>query len=212
MDGERFDAIAKSLAKTSRRRALGLLAGGTLAGVLGRFGIAPAAAAQVESARRDDDGREGDRCRRDNDCRGELECCNRRCRNTRTDARNCGGCGTRCADREECLNGGCFRTCGSTIPNRCSLDACGDTCGCNPTASGIGVCQSTAQDCRVSRACQTDKDCNNGLACIASGCCAGKPRICARPCAQISPTGEARIRELEAGSKTIEDFKTLDER
>ena len=45
MDGERFDAIAKATATTSRRGALRLLAGGALGGLLTRLGPEDAAAA-----------------------------------------------------------------------------------------------------------------------------------------------------------------------
>jgi len=211
MDGERFDAIAKSLSAMSRRRALRAIAGGALATALARAGLG-SVEAQEATARRD--GRVGDRCRRNNDCRGELRCCNRRCRDVQNDDRFCGSCSTRCGRREACVNGGCFRTCGNQRPNTCSLDACGTLCGCNPTTSRLGVCASTAQACRDARACEDDSDCREGQACIDSGCCGrDKRRICSRPCnfsADGSSVNEAQVRQLESGERSITDFTTLD--
>ncbi len=183
MDGQRFDGLTRDLASSrNRRQALKLLAGGTLGAVLARFGLEQASAQEGVGT----DGVEADRvrrCRRNNDCRQNEQCCNRRCRDVLNDDRFCGDCNTRCADNEICRNGACFETCLQGRPGVCDLRGCGDFCGCNPPAgSQSGVCSNTSGSCNDVPECETDRDCRDGKVCIDNGCCPGKPRVCLRAC------------------------------
>jgi len=191
MDGNRFDRIAKSLAGTSRRQALKLVAAGAVGASLSRLGLGAKAA---------DTRGEGERCRDTRDCRGDLRCCNDRCRNTLNDPRFCGSCGNRCGDREVCRNGGCFRSCTSQQAGRCELSACGPLCGCNPEVNGDGVCQRTGVSCTDLRACDRTADCRKGFVCADSGCCKDKPRVCVRPCDTVNNSAAAVVSaDREAG-------------
>lgn len=191
MDGQRFDALTKSLSSTSRRRALRLLAGGALGGVLAKVGLAEAAAQETAAV--------GDRCRRNRDCDRNERCCNRRCINVLSDERACGACGNRCGSGETCINGACFRSCRGARPGVCNTNSCGNLCGCNTTfngGNGDGVCESLRGSCTDARVCDQNTDCRDGEICVNDGCCAGKPRVCARPCA----TADAPVTSSTAGA------------
>lgn len=206
MDGQRFDALTRNLATTSRRRALGLLAGGALGGILAKVGLADAAAQETEAARRRrrddrddrddrrDNGNVGDRCGSNDDCVRDLECCSGRCINTKTDERACGGCGKACGRNETCFNGGCFRSCRAARAGVCDTNACGPLCGCNNIfngADGGGICESLRGSCAKARACSKNTDCPEGLVCVNDGCCPGKPQVCARPCGTVAVAATA---------------------
>ena len=213
MDGQRFDALTRNLATTSRRRALGLLAGGALGGILAKVGLADAAAQETEAARRrrrnrdrdrdrddrDGNGDVGDDCSGSNDCRRDLECCGGRCINTLTDNRACGGCGRACGRNETCFNGGCFRSCRTAQAGVCDTNSCGDLCGCNNIfngADGGGICESLRGSCANIRACAKNSECPHGLVCVNDNCCPGKPQVCARPCQTATvPATAARANE-----------------
>lgn len=181
MDDRRFDALTRVLSEgqSGRRRVVKGLVGGALAGVLGRFGMGTADAQDVEaSAAR--------RCKNDRQCRRDSErCCNGRCLNILNDRRVCGGCGQRCGTGEACVNGACVRACRTGRAGVCDADDCGDLCGCNTIfngGNGATYCLSVRGSCANARACNRNADCPTGLVCVNDGCCAGKPRVCTRPC------------------------------
>ena len=132
MDGSRFDAFAKSVAATSRRRALQLAIGGGTAAALARFGVAttfaqvtPAATdliCQSEPLLCNRNGQPAGRCNSDG-CRcarainGDQKCVrvgNASCNNQQRCERNkdCPS-GSVCIDIDGCED------CGGRKPGRC---------------------------------------------------------------------------------------------
>jgi hypothetical protein len=190
MDDQRFDALAKTLSRTSRRRALRLFAGGALGAALTRVGLSSAGAQDGTVTASGSGGGTGDRCNDSHDCKRGLRCCGSRCRSISTDENNCGSCGTKCGAGETCVNGGCFRNCRSARQGVCNTNACGSLCGCNTTLSGAGVCESLRGSCTDARACNSNSDCRSGQLCVNDSCCAGKPKVCARPCGTVGATAQ----------------------
>ena len=175
MDDRRFDQLARDLVRetSGRRGLLKALAAGAVAAGLGRLGLREAAAGG---------GGVGDSCDTSAQCRGGLRCCDGFCRDIRSDERFCGSCRRSCRRGEACRNGGCFQTC-RTNGRVCDEAACGTLCGCNPQTGGQGtICESLAESCGELEACSSDADCRLGRVCVNEGCCANKPRVCARPC------------------------------
>nr|MCU0699967.1 hypothetical protein [Myxococcaceae bacterium] len=76
-------------------------------------------------------------CSATNPCGAGRDCCNGRCIDTRTDAANCGACGTTCGGGGACCQGQCRAL--NTVTN---CGACGVTCGAN-SACCAGACTPT---------------------------------------------------------------------
>lgn len=180
MDAGRFDCITTMMAtdKATSRRAMvrGLLVGG-----LGIVAGERAAAATRKRCKKDQTG-----------CQGK-------CVNTNTDSKNCGRCGNRCANGEQCLNGRCFSddTCPvaqEACPNfrRCGIED--RDCFCGTTTGGASICFQDENFCESPRPCQNNQDCDGGRVCIDSSlCCAARnlpevPRTCVLPCENPSET------------------------
>jgi hypothetical protein len=122
MDGERFDALSRSLASDpSRRGLLAGLTGGLLALTFMEFDANDAEAKKCPPCRKKKDGkcmkkrRNGTRCAaggkvcRGGACRcssGTTECSGV-CVDITSDPRNCGACGTRCRLNAVCQAGTC---------------------------------------------------------------------------------------------------------
>ena len=94
MDGNRFDDVARTLvAGLPRRRVLRGLAGSVLTALLTGRAVEVVAACQ----------RKGVRCGGGfGGCCGTLKCCNKRCRNLKTDPDFCGSCTTDCPTGDVC--------------------------------------------------------------------------------------------------------------
>lgn len=200
MDHRNFDRLAREAAATPSRRAMvRLLAAGVAGGALARLGLG-AAEAQVDVEAQGSRG-VGERCNRTRQCQRGLKCCGRRCRDVLTDRSRCGNCNRTCdRDTQVCRNGRCFDTCRGAQPGVCDTRACAPLCGCNALAdTGEGVCEDTGIRCSAARSCTTDANCDRGEACVDEGCCAGKPRICARPCGSRSV--EPAATEATRGSR-----------
>ena len=169
MDGERFDAIAKATAGTSRRAALRLLARGALGAVLGVRG--PEAAGATHFG-----------CRHfGKPCARGGQCCSGVCRGGRCRAHHASTCkaGTGyCTDYD--------------AATRCSLN---DTTGCEcvETTGRAPFCADLNPGRFACLPCQRDRDCvekhrfPNGSACVPTGpYCGGCPdltgTLCVKPC------------------------------
>jgi hypothetical protein len=163
MDHERFDALAIGLARARRprRRALALLAGAALTGLLAPFRDEAAA----EAGCRTDETK----CRRGN------QCCSGRCkRGACRPAPHQDTCSTA---REFCKVG---------APGRCGV---GDSdCGCFRRLNGAAFCAGDLQ-LTFCAACTEDEGCDPGTVCVRAvgsfcpGCAAqGLTTMCVRPC------------------------------
>ena len=147
MDGSRFDDLARSLGAQapSRRRLVGLLAGGLLAGLVGTLRAHPVAARRYRGKQDPCATSDCSSCRTcDHDEQGTPICKDMLDRNT------CGGCNTVCTDDQDC----CLGTCRTrlTVDNCESCSACppGEGWVCNPTlhdTDGDGVGDAPGCDC-----------------------------------------------------------------
>ena len=114
-------------------------------------------------------------CCTSSDCPAATpDCCGGVCVDAATDARNCGGCGTRCSGDRACIGGICEGACASYGASACATPStdCGGsivTCGGNPncyalpTTSGCCACASSAVGSR--QACTRNQDCDNAARC-----------------------------------------------
>jgi hypothetical protein len=146
MDGSQFDDLARSLGAhaPSRRRLVGLLAAGLLAGLVGTLEAHPVAA---RPTRRKDScaTNECPSCRTcGHDDQGTPIC------KDMLDRTTCGGCNTVCADDQDCCSGTCRTR--LTVDNCESCSACppGEGWVCNPTMhdmDGDGVRETPGCDC-----------------------------------------------------------------
>lgn len=146
MDGERFDAITRTLATGGSRRTL-------LRAFAGAIGASLAGVGTALGAPRCK--RTGQRCKSNADCcpdtNGNLcaanktcqpcpaetpTLCGTQCRNTDTDAGNCGACGERCPTGASCVGGGCV--CPSDAPSICA-GKCVDKSDDNLNCGSCGV-------------------------------------------------------------------------
>lgn len=127
MDGERFDALTRTLTiRQSRRRVAIGVAGSLASGLLAHLGFKNAAAAC---------GAVGERCNRDNDCCGR--CADRRCE------QNCAG--RRCDRGERCLPRGLPESSNRTCcPPRFVYRDCSEELACE-TPDGLRCCASEQQ-------------------------------------------------------------------
>ena len=124
MDDHHFDVLAKTLVGgTTRRGAIGVLAGGALAAVLTRLGIREAAAACKDIGKK---------------CGQNADCCSRRCRGKRG-KKTCKVGADACPDSTGC--GAAAHVCG-TEPG-------GGDCLCKPTVEGNNACIGFIEDCNV---------------------------------------------------------------
>lgn len=132
MEADRFDALLRSLAsRTSRRAFSNLTIAGSLAAVLGH-------APEVVSKKR-----------KKKKCKGGTTKCGKACVNTQTDPAHCGGCNQACAGGATCRNGSCQTTTTTTTtgPGNCTPACAADrTC-----FMGVCLCNSHSQ-------CVRDKD------------------------------------------------------
>lgn len=100
-------------------------------------------------------------------CEAPRTVCNGACRNTMTDAANCGGCGKPCATGQACQSGVCGCATGSMSCNGACADIQSDPANC-------GAC---------GKACTTGQVCSKG-ACSA-GCAAGLTK-CGAACVDVT--------------------------
>lgn len=89
------------------------------------------------------------------------------CRNTDEDPLNCGNCGARCRDDQQCAKGAC--TC------RAGLVSCGGKCV--DTASDVLNCGSCGKSCIAGQACSAGK-CRDTCVGNATGCPVGSTAAC----------------------------------
>jgi hypothetical protein len=161
MDQQRFDDLARALARTPSRRTFvkGML-GGAVAAIAGR-------ASAVAKEKDKDKPLWKQKCKNPGDCPGGAACVNNHCAcppgstlcdeggafaacvDLLSDHDNCGTCGQGCGENLECLNG----TCDCPLP----LTHCGE-----------GGCTDTADDPLNCGACGTV--CAEGLRCIVGVC------------------------------------------
>src|SRR5688500_10903147 len=153
MDGNRFDALTKSLiAATSRRRTLGGLVAGTLA-LLGLADPEEAWSAKSGKCKPKCDKCERckkGKCRRTND--GKKRCRKGKCV-LQPGAPNCGSGQVR--NEETC--GCCSPPGGSCAPQGENVDCCSGFCG----FPGVCAGRPSGRSCTFGAQCQSG-DCNNG--------------------------------------------------
>ena len=173
MDADRFDAIIRTFGSTTRRRALHLLAGGTLGSVLALLGRGDAAAACRQVGKPCGSGH---RCCSGARCKGDK--CT--CKSTHFK------CGASC-----CLDGaGCIPLfdalvcvkgpkqsgdlCDPTLPGQCTTGKC----GCQQSDPLAG-CFCREADCAAAQGiCADTKGCCWGGCVPASAACGGGNRCC----------------------------------
>jgi hypothetical protein len=163
--------MARALVGASTRRTLsarlGTTALGLLAGVAGGRAAALAGCGRVLArCRSSADCCKGGRCRGGQcKCKAGLADCAVRCRNLRTAAGDCGGCGTACRPDQICVEGACVCP-GNQVE-------CADRCRDTPVDPGhCGGCD---------QACRPDQVCRDG----ACGCPTGKTE-CAGLCRDLT--------------------------
>lgn len=166
MDADRFDAIAKGLARASTRRAgVKLAAGGALAALLARLGIEGATAACVAAGKGCD---KGERCCDGARCKGGKCTCNAGLKDCGQDCRECctdGDCRSR-----NCRGGRCRPVPTPPPPPPAS---CADGIK-NGTESDVDCGGPCFRKCSIGKACAGDGDCASGHCCggVCRACCA----------------------------------------
>ena len=173
MDGHRFDALTRSLARTmsSRRRLLLGTAGSALGPLTTILKVTPAGATHFG-------------CRHVGaGCKRAKQCCSGICKNHRCRAHHVGGCVSGLVDSNTCVVIG--------------SDACGTDCRCHNTTGAAGYCGLSGGAGGVScLPCTKDKQCENltgvaGAACVVCPFCTenGSPggTGCVVPCPTVSP-------------------------
>ena len=171
MDGQRFDDLARTVARSapgtpSRRAVLKGMLGAAVAAFAGGAG----------AAAKDKNGIWKGKCRTHSDCPAGAACVNNHCAcppgttrchvgtsfeacaDTATDVNNCGFCGSACGPCEECIGGACVPTCGPCT--ECDLVS--------------GTCQPTGgEGCECPAGTTTCDDGWGGFTCCGDGnrCC-----------------------------------------
>lgn len=185
MDGSRFDGWTRALATgvTRRQTLRGIIAGGTLAGLLGHAGLD--AAACVKPGKKGCRGPrhrtccDGARCQggtATNEgrcvCTGDRKQCGTTCVNPKTDTMHCGRCNKKCAAGHTCKRG----TCTSPLGCRAGKDFCqGSSSGQCPNSSDRNChCVTDVEDIPrcvkfvglVCSTCTTNAECGTDRACM----------------------------------------------
>ena len=157
MDADRFDGLARSLTTIRSRRSLTRLLGGLGLG----GGLAVWGATETLAAKRD----AGEPCTRGRQCKtgkciglqGHKTC-------------SCSG-RYECPTGARCLRGGCFHA------ESCSVCPSGQGCGaqlrqcfCSETVDSVPVCFASEEVCDGAKACDANRDCPTGRACINTSC------------------------------------------
>jgi len=162
MDAARFDAIAQTLARSTRRTVLRALAGGATS-LRALSGTSQAQARKNKPKKRCRNPDRPIRCGK-----GKTSVCT----NLDVDNAHCGNCQTVCTVPQVCHNGACglATSCndGVTNGNESDVDcggACGATCANDKTCHGNGDCASGHCCGGACRECCADPDCPNGTAC-----------------------------------------------
>ncbi len=175
MDAERFDGLARSLTTIRSRRSLTRLLGGL--GLGGGFAVW--GARETLAAKRT----AGEPCTKRRQCKtgkcigiqGHKTC-------------SCSG-RYECPAGAQCLHGGCFRaeSCSGCAPGpECGGDVFGE-CYCSQTVDGVPVCFAHENACTGAKACDANRDCPTGRACINTSCFVGMApctplAVCQAPC------------------------------
>jgi hypothetical protein len=215
MDAQRFDTlttIVASLSRTTRRSAVGLLAGlgfGVLAvtdaGARRTSGRCKPTCGECEKCKRGDcDRKNGTKKCKKGKCKPKSTgtpctafpggaCQNGTCVNLQADETNCGSLGTVCGPTQLCQAGACFPS--STCPASATAftfciaggATCGGGCSCGRSAEGNVLCAEDDDDfcAQAGLRCTTSADCPAGRACVdVSGCCPDPAvtRGCLLPC------------------------------
>jgi hypothetical protein len=203
MEDQKFDRLARSVAKVSRRRALG-------AGLLMALGVGLGVG--QSDARQAVCSPGGHGCTRDGQCctnrcirasvgkgavRYRCACpagqsfCGNRCVATNTTS-NCGGCGLRCRSSETCIDGVCSPPTVTATPVATTTPAA-------PTCSNNGDCGSGAASCcadsacvipytvAAAGACSSDCQCVSGYACGGGICKKAGGQSCTSPSECATP-------------------------
>jgi hypothetical protein len=174
MESERFDQLARTVGQPRSRRSLTrLLAGLGLAGVLAVSGTTETLAALRKA---------GEPCTRGRQCKtgkcigiqGHKTC-------------SCSRMYT-CVAGAQCLHGGCFRS--ESCPAECTPGTtCGaglSSCYCSQTVDGVPVCYANDGNfCAEGTACDANRDCPTGRACVDVSCIGVDPcppAVCLPPC------------------------------
>ncbi len=165
MDAMRFDAIAQTLARSTRRTVLRALTGG-VTGLMALSGTRPAQARKQKK-----------RCRKASRPTRCGKGKNSVCTNLDIDNEHCGNCQTACTAPETCQNGTCGlgQTCDDGIKNGNETDvdcggSCGATCANDRSCQGNGDCASGHCCDGACRECCDDPDCPNDTVCIDRVC------------------------------------------
>jgi hypothetical protein len=189
--GSDLDVIARDLASgaISRRAALRRFGGVAIGAVLPGAIFADSALARCPKERRCD----GKCCPKHAHCRkGRCKCergftdCGKKCRNLKTDERNCGKCGRTCAEGETCVNGTCTpgqpqQVCGNGVREGTEVcdgnDLGGETCASQGFASGTLLCAAGCMSFDTSGClknpgapCSIPSECDSGF-CVDGVCC-----------------------------------------
>jgi len=130
MDGQRFDALTRSLVDgTTRRRVLRTVGGTLIGGIVAAIGSREVVAKATCRA-------DGNRCSRGDQCCGGG-CCVGVCTSLYRDSGNCGACGHACAADQICASNRCCAapnaTC--TTDTECCGFSCVDGRCCAPSGS-----------------------------------------------------------------------------
>jgi hypothetical protein len=146
MNAGSFDALIRGASVTNSRRALGRL-------------LAAIAAASIGGVATPQSGDAGNR-KRKRRCRGGKRRCGRRCVDTRTNPRHCGGCGNRCQVNGVCIAGRCTcpkGNCADPGLNCCPKDLAVDCTGF--TANDPQGQFTDVATCGFTTECPTDRQC-----------------------------------------------------
>src|SRR5688500_5140324 len=119
-------------------------------------------------------------------CTGGSANCGAVCRQVKSDAVNCGACGTVCTANHVCQAGSCFPSsiCPATVTSYCSPPFgafCGSgtsSCFCGRSAEGNVVCLLDEDELCMGSGprCDSSATCPPGEACVdVNGCCPGDP-------------------------------------
>ena len=156
MDGDRFDAIVRTLGRAaSRRGSLKLLAGGALGAVAARLGVGEAAAACVAAGKQCG---KGDKCCAGSKCKGGTCKC-------RAGLKDCGkvckACctGDDCAIGQACARGRCACTAASCPNGCCEGDVCKDGDATGACGTGGGRCTVCPEPTEGTATCRADGTC-----------------------------------------------------
>lgn len=146
MEADRFDALLRSLASRSSRRAF------TSLPIVGSLAVLLGHAPEVASKKR-----------KKKKCKGGATRCGKACVDSQSDPAHCGGCNQACTAGASCRNGSCQTGSGGCNPpcptgSTCVNGACQPDSGCNPPCPADRPCFKGFCLCTGDGQCARDKD------------------------------------------------------